>query len=155
MKIESEIFWETLDAHGHPVDRASLTCDVCAKAIEDGGFCWDHRRGFVNGEAYHSRLTYYLAMGETKDVSTIECSVCREHARSSGWCDEHDVGMVGNVAIKNKETFERAAESFKVLLSAIELAETCELCGASMATDGRCPVHNLYYKDGVASETPP
>ena len=32
-----------------------------------------------------SRLTYYIARGETKDVASIECATCRKNAQYHGW----------------------------------------------------------------------
>jgi len=154
VEIRSEVVWEALDAHGHDLDPAGLTCPECAAAYLHDGFCEEHRLGFVRGQAYYSRLTYHIAAGETVDPATLACPACRAHARSSGWCDEHHVGMIGNVAIRDRDAFEDAAVAYRTLLAALERIGQCELCAAAMAIDGRCPVHKLAFTDGVGRPAP-
>jgi hypothetical protein len=66
--IHSKILYDALDAHGHDVDVASLPCASCREAARTDGFCTEHGRGFVHGQAYLSRLSYHLARGEREAV---------------------------------------------------------------------------------------
>ncbi len=153
-RIESEMLFEALDAHGHDIDPRGLTCDSCLAAHADGGFCAEHGMGFVTGQAYMSRLSYELARGETLDVATLNCPACREHARAHGWCAECQRGMVGSVAIRDRAAYENAARAFRTLLAALEKVRECELCASAMVGDGRCPVCKISYKDGVGTPDP-
>lgn len=100
LSIRSKMLYDALDAHGHDIDVAGLRCARCSAAVEADGYCADHRRGFVGGRAYFSRLAYHLARDEREEVQaelevlalavrTLErCEVCAAAMVSDGVCPE-------------------------------------------------------------------
>ena len=147
-RVSSQLLFEALDAHGHDIDPSCIQCPTCKKAMESDGYCDGCRMGFVRKQLYMSRLSYYLARGEAKEVSTITCPICRKNAEKFGWCDACGLGMLGNVAIKNREEFEQGAKVFERFLAAMEILKTCEMCAAASMFDGKCPKCRLEFKDG-------
>ncbi len=155
IKIESEMLFENLDAHGHDIDPSRLQCEVCKKAIKTDGYCDACRMGFVRGLAYLSRLTYHLARGVARDVPAIQCATCRNNAVHFGWCDLCKVGMIGNVTIAEKGDFERAVPEFQRLLEARKMMKTCEMCAVALFADGYCLTCKKSYLGGkVVSAAP-
>lgn len=155
VRIESALLYEEIDAHGHDIDPAKIECPSCQKALAQDGYCEKCRMGFVRRQAYLSRLTYFVAKGETRDPATISCKTCRKNAESHGWCDECAVGMVGNVALKRREDFEPAARAYDVLRAAVSTLKRCETCAVAMILDGRCPTCRISYRDGAKVEEKP
>ncbi len=150
IQIPSRMLWEAIDAHGHEVDPDSIDCEGCLAAMAADGYCEIHFMGFVGGEAYFSRLAYLMAQGSVVEPAKVDCAICRENAETSGWCERHGRGMLGAVAIDDRSAWEQAQRAYRVLLLAIEKAESCELCASAMVGDGRCPVHRTSYEDGKA-----
>ena len=155
IRIESQLLYEEIDAHGHKIDPQRIKCPSCQAALDTDGFCERCRRGFVNKQAYMSRLTYFVAKGETKEVEKIACKTCRENAARHGWCEACGVGMVGNVALKVKAEFEQAAKAYDVLQEAVRTMKRCMMCAVAMVIDGRCPTCRITYRNGEKMETPP
>lgn len=169
VEIRSKLLFETLDAHGHELNVDGLRCAACRFAARNDAWCGDDHLGFVNGQAYFSKLTWLLAKGEPIDPGTLECAVCRAQAEcrtlpltEDGWCEACGAGMVGNVRFRDRETFNKARRQFERLLRAVEKSAECEGCAAAMFYDGRCPICRIEYKDGKpvepatgSSPTPP
>ena len=65
VQIRSRFLYEVLDAHGHEIIPAKVTCETCRKALTTDGYCPAHKMGFVHGEAFMSPLTYHLARART------------------------------------------------------------------------------------------
>ena len=149
--IRSRFLYEALDAHGHDVDPAAMTCAVCRKAVASHGFCAAHRMGYVGGHAFLSPLTYYLARSHPVDPARITCPVCRQHTLGIGWCDAHHVGIAGTFALDDRQEFEEMQKAYAILLAAVETSARCERCAAAMVADGYCAIHRIKYKDGRAA----
>ena len=154
LELRSADLHEALDAHGHELDPRELGCPTCLEA-HPNGFCATHYRGFVNGLAYFSTLTYQLARGQVKEPSGMTCPVCKKNSVSHGWCSRCAVGMVGNVEIRDREDFSIAAAEYDKLRKANEAASRCGMCAVSMMYDAECPICKITYKDGNKSEAPP
>lgn len=148
VRIESELLFEVLDAHGHHIDPSAIRCNICKEAIKTNSFCDKCRIGWFGKKAYMSRLTYHLTKGETRVVCDIKCATCREGAAKGGWCKKCHVGMVGNVAIKDKTDFEHAIMAYRRLLIAVQLAKRCEMCAVALMSDGTCTRCKKTYKNG-------
>ncbi len=148
LEIRSADLFETLDTHGHRLDPHGLGCDQCEAAHPDG-YCAEHQRGFVDGLAYFSTLTYQIARGEAKGPSEIACPICRSNSESHGWCSKCEVGMVGNVEIRDPEDFQVAAREYDKLLKAKEAAVRCEMCAVAIVYDSECPFCKITYKNGA------
>lgn len=144
-RVENARLFETVDPHGHHVTIESLDCESCQLAARSDGFCDACRVGFVNRVAYFTRLTHGLAQGQAIDPASLTCAACQAHAASSGWCEPCNRGMVGNVALANRATFDRAAEEYQVLLTAIDRVGTCELCACAMVVHTTCPRCRISY----------
>ena len=56
--------------------------------------------------------------------------------------------MVGCFAFENREDYAQAAKARKVLIAAIEMADTCETCAIAMAVDRRCYRCKISHEDG-------
>jgi hypothetical protein len=154
LPIRSRQLYEALDAHGHDIDPAAVTCETCRKALKGDGFCAAHRMGFVGGEAFLSPLTYHLARGRAIDPAAITCPICREHTRGIGWCEKHQVGIVGYRAVDDRQDFEALSRAYRILESAIDLSARCENCAAAMVADGYCAIHHVKYANGRAAPAP-
>lgn len=154
VKIRSHQLYETLDAHGHPVERSAVTCATCLRAMETDGFCPAHRMGYVGSLAYLSPLTWHLARSRDIDPAALTCPTCRKNSKAGGWCDLHKVGIAGRVAIDDRRRFDDFLEARRILIAAVELSATCENCAAAMVADGYCAIHHLKYQDGRASPQP-
>lgn len=159
--IRSRMLFDSLDAHGHQVDLTTFHCPTCQKAIQTDGVCEEHSIGFVNKLAYFTRLAYELARSVYREPAEIECPDCRKNAATSGWCAKHGVGMIGGFAIRDEEGWKIAARLTDVLRIAAKKVPECERCALAIVYDSDCPIHNIYYKDGVpvpppaAPTTPP
>ncbi len=140
-RVPSRALFETLDAHGHEIDVASLRCDSCRAAVKSDGFCSRCRRGYVDEMAYLSRLTYHVARGKARDVDTIGCDRCRENVRDHGWCQRCQVGMVRHFEVPRREDFEPALAAFRNLEAALAVLPSCERCATATFTGGRCRIH--------------
>lgn len=149
IEIRSEILFEALDAHGHDVDLESFDCPGCRAAIEQEGFCEDHRVGFVARQAYFSRLTHGLAAGIPRDPSSRDCPTCRKNEASHGWCDACSRGLVGPTQIDDRQEFEAVARSIRLVELANRVALRCEHCAVAVVTDTTCPVCRIRYRDGA------
>jgi hypothetical protein len=148
VEISSRLLYEELDAHGHPMNPATVKCEACREAIAENGSCDRHKRGFVNGEAYLTPLAYHLARGTHVEPSTLDCPVCLKNSETHGWCDNCRRGMVGHVAIDVREDYDKVAVEYEVLIEANRKAATCETCAVAMVLDGICPHCGLVYEDG-------
>jgi len=155
VRIESELLFEEIDAHGHEIDPQRIECPSCQAALAADGYCERCRMGFVKKQAYMSRLTYFVAKGETKDADKIVCKTCRGNAARHGWCDACEVGMVGNVAFKAKAEFEQAAKAYDVLLEAVRTLKRCVTCAVALVLDARCPTHQPPQPNATKRESPP
>ena len=150
MRIESRMLFEALDAHGHEVDPESFDCAGCSLAVTTGGYCEECNRGFVEGQAYLSPLSYHLARGDVIVPSELRCDLCRENAESLGWCSDCARGVVGNIAIGDPLEHAIVAEKVRILRRAMALAGDCEICAAAMVVDGTCSRCRIDYRDGEA-----
>lgn len=138
VRIESKVFFELLDAHGHVIDPASLTCEKCRAAQKTQGYCDGCRMGFVRGMAYLSKLTYYLARGRATHPAFIVCKTCSENVKRSGWCEKCSTGMIGNVAITYRDDYDTALPEFQRLLEALKILPRCEDCAMAHFSGGVC-----------------
>ena len=148
VEIRSRLLYDALDAHGHLLDLSTFTCPACRRAIDESGFCEEHRTGFVRRQAYFSRLTYEMARGERIDPARLRCADCRRDAATTGWCAKHRTGMIGNVAIRERAAWERADAAVQILRAAVAMLPQCEWCAVAMVTDTRCPVDRIQYRGG-------
>ena len=148
VEIKSEMLFEALDAHGHHIDPDLMKCESCQKALKSDGFCERCKWGFVAQELYYTKLTYYLAKGQTKDTAKINCSTCKNRLGTGGWCGSCKVGIVGNVAYKTRQDFEQADAEYRKLLKAVELSGKCELCAVALFMETQCPKCKISYKHG-------
>ncbi len=164
LPIKSEILFEALDPHGHELDPALMPCSECKAAFAADTQCKVHRIGFVDRQAYFSKLTYALAKGQVRDVSTITCERCKSNAlrhtvkpttkpdakkpASDGWCDICKIGMVGNVEFRKREDFDLASAEFRKLIPAAKTAERCGRCAYAQLYDGTCRVCAISYRGG-------
>ena len=156
VEVRSRFLYEVLDAHGHDIDPARVTCETCRKALQTDGYCPAHKMGFVHGEAFLSPLTYHLARARRIDASTITCRVCRKHTRGIGWCEKDKVGIAGDFAVDDRQEFSELERAYNILLSAVEMSSRCETCAGAIITDGYCAVHHVKYEGGrPVSGTPP
>ena len=156
VQIRSRFLYEVLDAHGHEIIPAKVTCETCKKALASDGYCPAHKMGFVRGEAFMSPLTYHLARARKIDPATITCPVCRKHTRGIGWCDKDRVGIAGYFALDDRQEFSELENAYAILLSAVAMSSKCERCAGAMITDGYCSIHRVTYGNGRAvSGTPP
>ncbi|MFQ5412648.1 MAG: hypothetical protein ACE5EC_10125 [Phycisphaerae bacterium] len=136
--IPSRLLFETLDAHGHDLDLASITCPTCKAAIEADGFCAACGIGWCHKQAYFSRLTYWLAQGERRDTAGLTCNTCRRSAMKTGWCDACGLGWVGNTAFRNRSAFDAAQPEYDRLSAALKTLDRCEHCAVALWTDTTC-----------------
>ena len=142
VEIRSADLFEALDANGHDVDDPdAVTCDVCREDWATGGYCYDCRVGWVDGHAYHTKLSYLLARGEVVDPAKIKCGV-------DAWCEPCEYGVVGNVAFRNKKDYVAATKQFELLLRAVKESERCEMCSMLLFYDGICQDCKITYKNG-------
>jgi hypothetical protein len=156
VQIRSRFLYEVLDAHGHDIIPAKVTCEICRKALQTDGYCPDHKMGFVHGEAYMSPLTYHLARARKIDPSTINCGVCRKHTRGIGWCERDRVGIAGYFAVDDRQEFGELEKAYAILLAAVDMSSKCERCAGAMITDGYCSIHRVKFENGrPVSGTPP
>ena len=154
VEIRSSFLYETMDAHGHPIEIDNLQGPECRKAFHPDGFCEADKIGFVGKKAYFSRLTFELARADTIEPGKIACSACRKNARGHGWCEAHQLGMVNNLAIRGRERYAHVLKAIEILEIASKASERCEHCAVAIVTDSRCPFHKITYKDGHALPAP-
>lgn len=154
VRIESEMLFEAIDAHGHTIAIDRITCPSCRIALADDGYCDACRMGFVNQQAYFSPVSHALAKGTLVTIDAIECETCRSNASETGWCDACAIGMVGNIRFDRRAQYDAAVFRIETVVSAIERAESCELCAAAMVVNGRCPTCRIAYRGGVAVDSP-
>ena len=145
MPVPSAPLFDAIDAHGHEIDPASLTCAACRDALREDGFCAACGWGFAGGELHFSRLTWLLARGTPVIPGRLACSICREHARSAGWCGACERGLVGHVAFTSREDHAIAAAERERLLASIAMIDRCETCAAASFTGARCHVCGIDY----------
>jgi hypothetical protein len=156
VQIRSRFLYEVLDAHGHEIIPAKVTCETCRKALATDGYCPAHKMGFVHGEAFMSSLTYHLARARTIDPEKITCPVCRKHTHGIGWCDADNVGIAGSFAVDDRQEFAELEKAYALLLAAVEMSSKCERCAGAMITDCYCSIHRVTYDKGRPIEgTPP
>ena len=148
LRIDSAWLYRALDAHGHDLDLTTFTCPQCRRAIETGGFCEEHRIGFVRGQAYFSRLTYELGKARPVEVASLACATCRKNAEGAGWCAKDGVGMVGPFSIGRRADFDQAIRALEIVRLAAVASKRCDQCAGAIITDGTCPFCRIKYKDG-------
>ncbi|MFQ5501296.1 MAG: hypothetical protein ACE5EQ_03225 [Phycisphaerae bacterium] len=146
--IPSRLLFETLDAHGHDLDLRSIFCPTCRSAIESDGFCAACKIGWFNKQAYFSRLTYWLAQGESRDKAGLTCERCRKLTGQAEWCDSCGVGSVGNVAFRDRAAYEAARPEYERLRAAVKTLDRCEYCAVALWTDTTCFDCKITYQDG-------
>ncbi len=154
VKIESVDLFEWLDAHGHHIDPDKIECPDCKIAIRDNGYCERCKMGYVKREAYLSRLTYHIAKARPRKAAELKCLTCGNNARRFGWCDRCQVGMIGSVEIAGRQDYEKAAESFRILLIAVTAAPKCESCALAIVSDTTCRACSITYKNGKPVPAP-
>lgn len=136
--IESKLFFEMLDAHGHVIDPGSLSCEKCRAAQRTQGYCDGCRMGFVRGMAYLSKLTYHLAQGRPTNPASLVCKSCADNAKQCGWCEKCAIGMIGNVAIPHRADYDAVLPEFQRMLDSIKLLPRCEQCAMAHFSGGIC-----------------
>ncbi|MAB78617.1 MAG: hypothetical protein CMJ89_04615 [Planctomycetes bacterium] len=147
-EVSSKLVFDALDAHGHEYESESIDCESCQEAITTSDYCLDCSRGYWEGKAYFSVLSYQIAKAE-RGVEP-GCAGCKAAVDEARWCSECLCGRIGDVSIRNRDDFEKAAGAFMVLRKALEEVQRCELCAASMAIDGTCPRCKIAYRRGHA-----
>jgi hypothetical protein len=148
VEIGSQMLFETLDPHGHEVDLASFECAGCRKAIDEEGFCDEHRVGFVDERAYYSRLSYLLARAPRVSVASIYCPTCRLHAAARGWCPACRRGLVGRSVFADRKTYVEVDNALDLVERADTAADRCVYCAVAMVSDTGCHVCGIEYRDG-------
>ncbi len=147
VEIKSAMLFEALDAHGHDIIPERIKCETCQKAMASDGYCERSRMGFVDGQAYLSRLTYHVAKGRATKPSTLACGTCRKNAKNAGWCDVCRRGMIGHIAIDRHDKFVEAKKAYRRLLEAVRKLAECETCAVALFTGGRCLKCNVSYHE--------
>jgi hypothetical protein len=142
-RIESPTLFEGIDPHGHQLDNECLQLQVCREVIRTDGYCDAVGIGFVNGNAYFTRLTYLLARGEPLDAG---CQSCNALVGQAGWCQSCGRGVIGNVAFADRTLFEHAEAEHKRLLRGIALASTCDMCAMAAVAHRTCPKCQISYE---------
>ena len=151
--MKSALLHDTMDAHGHVLEVASMACADCRRMAAVGGFCDACRIGWHEGLAYFSRLTYELARGRPTEPATLACAACRDHAADAGWCDACARGMIGTFSVSDRAGFDAGRRDFERMKKAIALAARCDYCAMAAVTDTACFHCKLTYHDGIASPT--
>ena len=151
VRIESHRLWHTMDAHGHRIRTDLLTCDSCVAAERTDGFCAESRMGFVDGEAYFSRLTWLLAVAPRESSASIACPACRRNAERHGWCERCALGRFGERMYESRNDFENLLSDVGLLERANRTAERCDRCAAAMVTDSICTICRVGYREGRPS----
>jgi len=146
--IHDRQLFDVLDAHGHDVDVTTFACASCQQAIKTGGFCEQHRIGFVQQRAYFSWLTYALAHGSSIDTSRLTCSTCKKNAASFGWCDKDRLGIVGPTGFTDRAAYDRTVAALAIVKAADQEAKRCSYCAVAIVTDTQCPFCRISYKGG-------
>lgn len=148
LEIRSQVLFDGLDAHGHQLDAAVMTCAACKRLMRSGGFCESCRFGWVGGLAYMSRLTYALAKGRVLAPGEARCELCRDLAGDMWWCAGCGTGWTGNVTFADRIEYESAVREFALLRSAIATSTRCEMCALVLLVDGTCPSCKISYEAG-------
>ncbi len=146
--IKSRKLFEALDPHGHEIPLELLKCEKCRAAIKTDDYCEDCRIGWVEEIAHMSRISYYVARGEPRDLRGIHCATCLKNADEHGWCDACDRGMVGNVAINIRSDYPAACRAYDLMMAAINELPRCERCALCILTDFECHICKITWKDG-------
>ena len=154
VRIESADLFEVLDAHGHQIDPQRMECPSCQKALKSDGFCERCRMGFVKQQAYLSRLTYHIALGQEIAAADVACKTCKDFVGKTGWCDKCRRGWIGFVSTDRKQDYDQATRAYAVLLAAVKMLPKCDTCAVAMVTGARCPSCNIAYKDGKPARQP-
>lgn len=159
LPVRSEAVFDILHTHGHQADPETMLCESCLAELARDGFCTRHGVGFVDNELYFSRLAWYLARGEPVDAPKLECAVCRRHAgryrhdpqdgSPPGWCERCRMGYFGTLGFDDRAEFAAAMKEFEVLLRALETLDRCESCATAMLCNGRCPIHEIGFRNGL------
>lgn len=150
--IRSRDLFEAIDAHGHDVNTESFDCEGCKQAIRTEGFCPKCKVGFVHEQAYFSKLTWLLGMGEVRPADSLHCDTCRKHVEKPGWCDHCKLGMVGHFAYRDKNRFDEAVKAYGSLQKAIKTVDQCPSCAIAIAVDRSCHHCKKSYEDGELVE---
>ncbi len=144
-QIRSPMLFETLDPHGHELDRDTLE-RICPDALRRDQWCEASAMGFVRGKTYFTRLTYGLAMGTPTDVPGLACEVCRAHGDDTpGWCESCRRGIVGNILLSDRALFDQTAQEYRNLFLAIEREPACQTCAQAMVAHTWCPKCKISY----------
>jgi hypothetical protein len=104
---------------------------------------------------YFTRIAYLLGKGERVRPEALTCPVCREDAREVGWCEKCNIGMIGFTAFKDKSMFHAAREAYQILVEAVEVLKTCDICAVAMFFDNHCPIHRATFRNGKRVESQP
>lgn len=148
VRIESQLLFEALDAHGHDIDPRTVTCPTCQKAMATDGYCETCRIGFHHQQAHFTAISYWLTKGQLTAPDSLVCATCRRNAGVAGWCDTCRKGMIGIRAYLDRSVFDKALASYRRLLTAVETLKRCDLCATALMFDGYCPLCRTTYKDG-------
>jgi hypothetical protein len=151
IRVPSADLFDVLDAHGHEIDPATITCASCRDALDTDGYCTVHAWGFVDEHLYVSKLTWVLGRGQPRDPATISCTTCRAHAVMPGWCDSCGIGMTGLVAYDDRALFDEATGEMDRLMRAVGTLPRCETCAIRHFENGRCDACGLTWTDGQSS----
>ncbi len=148
--VASELFFETIDPHGHEIDITQHPCTECQTLYASDGFCDSCRIGWSRGKAFMTRLTWLLARGRSLDVLSTPCDECREAVGGEPrWCDSCAHGICGRSVYPDHDLFSKAGKEFKVFEKALSECRRCEICACAMMTDGICPDCRRRYQGGV------
>lgn len=148
VKVASPKFFDALDTHGHKIDPARVLCATCRKNYDSDGYCPSCRYGFVNKQAWFSRLSYYLARAPVQPADSIACATCLKNTHSSGWCEACNRGMVGFHAYNNHAEFDQAARMRELLMVAVDVADQCLTCALAIINDAECITCRVRYLNG-------
>jgi len=132
LPIESALFHEVLDAHGHDTTGWTHPCLDCTEAMETDNFCRHCKFGFVDGMLYFSELTWSLARGKVSDRSKLSCASIRDCSEGTLWCEECQEGIVGNILLSDRDIFDRADREYQRLVLALAELDRCESCSISI-----------------------
>ena len=154
VKIKSAMLFEAADAHAHDIIPERIRCETCKKAMASDGYCERSRMGFVDRQAYLSRLTYHVAKGRATKPANLACGTCRKNAKRTGWCDACQRGMIGYIAIDRHDDFVEAAKAYRRLLEAVRKLAECETCAVALFTGGRCLKCNVSYGERQPTDKP-
>ena len=112
----------------------------CSTAMERGGWCDDHEKGYVASIEIHSEMLFETldAHGHVIAPEFIRCTRCLEARKTDDFCEEHRIGFVDGLAYLSPLTYHLAKGENKDLSRIV-----CPVCKKNAESYGWCPECNV------------